>query len=121
MRSVRFDARRRLLSVGALGVAAACLVTLAPASGNASSHREAPLIASTPSLDNTDLYAFVSPDAPSTVTMVANWQPFEEPNGGPNYYPFADNTAHDINIDNNGDGKPDIIYRWMFRTLQRNP
>lgn len=118
---MRTDPRRKLLSVAALSVSAVCLGLLSPAPGDASSHREAPLIAGTPSLDNTDLYAFVSPDAPSTVTMVANWQPFEEPNGGPNYYPFADNTAHDINIDNNGDAKPDIIYRWMFRTVYRNP
>jgi hypothetical protein len=87
----------------------------------ASSHREAPLIAGSPSLDNTDLYAFVSPDEPDTVTLVANWQPFSEPNGGPNYYPFADQTAHDINIDNNGDAKVDITYRWTFTTTYSNP
>ncbi|EXG81117.1 DUF4331 domain-containing protein [Cryptosporangium arvum] len=121
MRSAQSDPYRRLLSAASLGISAMCLATLAPAPSTASSHREAPLIASTPSLDNTDLYAFVSPDASDTVTVVANWQPFEEPNGGPNFYPFAENTAHDINIDNNGDAKPDVIYRWMFRTTYRNP
>ena len=121
MRFVPSNPRRRLLSVAALGVSAACVVTLAPIHGNASSHREAPLIAGAPSLDNTDLYAFVSPDAPDTVTMVANWQPFEEPNGGPNFYPFADRTAHDINIDNNGDARADIVYRWIFTTTYANP
>ena len=120
MRNVPSTMRRRLLSVAALGVSAACVASLAPLQGNASSHREAPLIASTPSLDNTDLYAFVSPDAPDTVTMVANWQPFEEPNGGPNFYPFAERTAHDINIDNNGDAKADITYRWTFSTTYQN-
>ena len=120
MRNVPSTTRRRLLSVAALGVSAACVASLAPIQGNASSHREAPLIASTPSLDNTDLYAFVSPDAPDTVTMVANWQPFEEPNGGPNFYPFAERTAHDINIDNNGDAKADITYRWTFSTTYQN-
>src|SRR5690242_15433243 len=60
MRIVPSNPRRKLLSVAALGVSAACVATLAPIQGNASSHREAPLIASTPSLDNTDLYAFVS-------------------------------------------------------------
>jgi len=113
--------RKRLLALSAAGASVACLATLAPHAGNASSHREAPLIAETPSLDNTDLYAFVSPDAPSAVTMVANWQPFEEPNGGPNFYPFAQRTAHDINIDNNGDARADITYRWTFTTTYQNP
>ncbi|WP_203825912.1 DUF4331 domain-containing protein [Actinoplanes palleronii] len=120
MRIVPTTSRRRLLSVSALGVSAALVATLAPIQGQASSHREAPLVATTPSLDNTDLYAFVSPDATDTVTMVANWQPFEEPNGGPNFYPFAPLTAHDINIDNNGDAKPDITYRWTFSTTYQN-
>lgn len=100
--------------------AAVCVAALAPLPGHASSHREAPLIAASPSLDNTDLYAFVSPDQPSLVTILANWRPFEEPDGGPNYYPFAENTAHDINIDNNGDAKADITYRWTFTTHYRN-
>jgi hypothetical protein len=111
---------RRLIAVAAAGLAAASLTTLAPVSSSASSHREAPLIADTPKLDNTDLYAFVSPDAPESTTIIANWQPFEEPNGGPNYYPFATETAHDINIDNDGDGKPDITYRWTFTTTRQN-
>jgi hypothetical protein len=41
----------------------------------ASSHREAPLISQDPVADATDLYAFVSPDDPSTVTLVANYYP----------------------------------------------
>jgi hypothetical protein len=102
-------------------VSALCLATLAPAQGVASSHREAPMIAGYPQLDNTDVYAFVSPDDATKVTILANWQPFEEPNGGPNYYPFAENTAFDINIDNNGDAKADIIYRWTFISSYRNP
>ncbi|AGZ44941.1 DUF4331 domain-containing protein [Actinoplanes friuliensis] len=121
MRFTEFKRRRGLVIVTAAGVTAACVASLAPVQSIASSHREAPLIASTPSLDNTDLYAFVSPDDANTVTMVASWQPFEEPNGGPNFYPFAEKTAHDINIDNNGDAKPDITYRWMFTTSYQNP
>ena len=113
--------RRYLAAVAAMGASAACVATLAPVQGNASSHREAPLIAGTPSLDNTDLYAFVSPDKTDTVTMVANWQPFAEPNGGPNFYPFAENTAHDINIDNDGDATADVTYRWTFATTYQNP
>jgi hypothetical protein len=112
--------RRRLIAVAAVGLAAAGVNCLAPVPSTASSHREAPLIADTPKLDNTDLYAFVSPDAPDTATIIANWQPFEEPNGGPNFYPFATGTAHDINIDNDGDGKADIIYRWTFSTTRQH-
>jgi hypothetical protein len=82
----------------------------------ASSHREAPLIAGDPKADNTDVYAFVSPDKPGSVTLIANWIPFEDPNGGPNFYPFEDGTHYDIKIDNNGNGKPDIAYRWTFKS-----
>jgi hypothetical protein len=120
MRFALAPARRLLIAAGTVGLVAAGLATLAPTAGTASSHREAPLIAGTPRLDNTDLYAFVSPDAPNTVTMIANWIPFEEPNGGPNYYPFADGAAYDINIDNNGDAKPDITYRWTFTSSYKN-
>jgi len=85
----------------------------------ASSHREAPLIAGDPRDDNTDLYAFTSPDNPNTVTMVANFIPFEEPNGGPNFYPWAAGTHYDINIDSRGTGTPDITYRWTFADVDR--
>ncbi|WP_027344442.1 DUF4331 domain-containing protein [Hamadaea tsunoensis] len=113
--------KKAALGVVALAVAGSGLATLAPSAGVASSHREAPLIAGTPKLDNTDLYAFVSPDKPDSVTMLANWTPFEEPNGGPNFYPFAVDAAHDINIDNNGDARPDITYRWQFTSRYKNP
>jgi len=107
-------------AVAAFAVAGLAATSL-PGVGGASSHREAPLIAGEPELDNTDLYAFVSPDKPDTVTMVANWIPFEEPNGGPNFYKFAEHTAYDINIDSNGDARPDIVYRWTFHNRYRNP
>jgi len=81
---------------------------------NASSHREAPLIAGDPKVDNTDVYAFTSPDKTDSVTLIANWIPFEEPNGGPNFYPFQAGAQYDINIDNNGDGVADVTYRWVF-------
>jgi hypothetical protein len=100
--------------------AAACVASLAPALTQASSHREAPLVAGEPLLDNTDTYAFVSPDAPNTVTLIANWIPFEEPNGGPNFYPFASDAAYDINIDNDGDARADVIYRWTFTDNYRS-
>ncbi len=95
------------------------LIGLVPGPAVASSHREAPLIAADPGADNTDVYAFVSPDRPDSVTLIANWTPFQEPNGGPNFYPFATETRHDINIDSDGDAKPDLTYRWIFKTEDR--
>ena len=93
----------------------------APMPGGASSHREAPLTAADPQVDTTDFYAFVSPDNQNTVTLIANWIPFEEPAGGPNFYPFAENVHYDINIDNDGNGSKDIVYRWIFTNHLRNP
>jgi Domain of unknown function (DUF4331) len=112
--------RRTLAGTAVAAVVVATAAGLAPGVGHASSHREAPLIAAEPQLDNTDVYAFVSPDRPDTVTLIANWIPFEEPNGGPNFYPFAEKTAYDIEIDNNGDARPDITYRWWFHNSYRN-
>jgi hypothetical protein len=74
------------------------------------------LTAQDPQIDNTDVYAFTSPDKPDTVTLIANWIPFEEPNGGPNFYPWSPDAHYDINIDSNGDGLPDLTYRWKFTT-----
>jgi hypothetical protein len=113
---------RRRTTVAALcvAIAAAGLTTLGPGAGYTSSHREAPLVAGEPRLDNTDVYAFVSPDAPDSVTLIANWIPLEEPNGGPNFYAFAENTAYDINIDADGDARPDTTYRWTFKNSYRN-
>jgi hypothetical protein len=106
---------RSLCGVGALLLASTGAVgMLAPGVSAASSHREAPLIAGDPKADNTDVYAFVSPDKPDTVTLVSNWIPFEEPNGGPNFYPFATDAQYNIKIDNKGDGKPHIVYTWTF-------
>ncbi|MFJ4680429.1 DUF4331 domain-containing protein [Kitasatospora sp. NPDC088783] len=117
-------ARRSEKPMAGLGVlalaAAGALVGLAPGVGHASSHREAPLISGDPRADNTDVYAFVSPDKPDTVTLVANWIPFEEPNGGPNFYPFADDAHYTIKIDSDGDGKPDTTYTWAFASHYRD-
>ena len=93
---------------------------LAPSASYASSHREAPLISGDPRADNTDTYAFVSPDKPDTVTIVANWDPFEEPNGGPNFYAWATNARYNIKVDNNGDGIADVIYAWRFQNHYRD-
>jgi hypothetical protein len=88
----------------------------------ASSHREAPLIANDPLADNTDLYAFVSPDDPGTVTIIAAYVPMQLPHGGPNYFGFGENIRYEIHIDNNiatpGD---DIIYRFTFKKVHEDP
>lgn len=86
----------------------------------ASSHREAPAISQDPAVDNTDLYAFRSPDMPDTVTIIANYNPLEEPTNAPNFYRFADAAIYEINIDNNGDARPEIVYRFQFRTDVRD-
>ncbi|MFI9764282.1 DUF4331 domain-containing protein [Streptomyces sp. NPDC051963] len=106
------------LATGAL--AAAGVATLEPGAASASSHREAPLISGTPQYDNTDVYAFVSPDKPDTTTIVANWIPFEEPAGGPNFFTFAEDAQYDIHIDNNGDAQGELLYRYTFKTHTKN-
>ena len=88
--------------------------------GRASSHREAPLISNDPQADNTDVYAFVSPDAPDTVTLIASYIPFEDPQGGPNFYKFGDSVLYSFNIDNNGDSVADIQYQLRFTTQVKN-
>jgi Domain of unknown function (DUF4331) len=92
-----------------------------PQAAQASSHREAPLISTDPTADNTDLYAFVSPDRPDTVTFVANYIPFEEPAGGPNFFNFDPSALYTIHVDNNGDGRDDVAYEFRFTTETRNP
>jgi len=96
------------------------LAGLGPIGAQASSHREAPLIAGAPQYDTTDVYAFRSPERQNTVTLVANWLPFSEPAGGPNFYSFATNARYNIKIDNDGDAKADIVYRWKFKNHYRS-
>jgi len=86
-----------------------------------SSHREAPEISKDPVADSTDVYAFVSPDRPSTVTLIANYIPLQGPAGGPNFYEFGDDVLYEIHIDNSGDGRPDITYQFRFHTKLRDP
>jgi len=86
-----------------------------------SSHREAPEISKDPVADNTDVYAFLSPDDSSTVTLIANFIPLEGPDGGPNFYEFGDDVVYDIHVDNDGDGDADITYRFRFNIELRNP
>ena len=111
--------KRKVIVAAALvavagAIAAGLALTSGPDSSQAASHREAPLISQDPTADVTDLYAFVSPDKPNTVTLMADWIPFEEPSAGPNWYSFSTSARYDINIDNTGDAKPDITYRFRF-------
>jgi len=102
-------------------LALVAFICVARLPGTASSHREAPLISQDPTADNTDLYAFVSPDRPDTVTIVANYIPLESPAGGPNFPAFDDSVRYEIHVDTDGDGKDDVTYRFRFRTETRDP
>jgi len=86
-----------------------------------SSHREAPVISKDPAADNTDLYAFRSPDAPDTVTILSNFIPLEEPAGGPNFFSFGEDVLYEIMVDNNGDGVEDLTFQFRFKTSLQNP
>src|SRR6188768_2575741 len=86
----------------------------------ASSHREAPLISQDPLADNTDVYAFVSPNNPNRVVLIANFIPLEAPYGGPNFYKFDDSVLYEIMVDNDGDAVEDVTYQFRFQTETRN-
>jgi hypothetical protein len=86
-----------------------------------SSHREAPEISKDPVADNTDVYAFVSPDKPDTVTIIANFIPLQKPDGGPNFYEFGDDVRYEIHISNRGNARADVVYAFRFNTKIRNP
>jgi hypothetical protein len=118
--------RKPILVVAVLGAVALALLLIltrlhGPGNAFASSHAEAPLISQDPRADNTDLYAFVSPDNTNTVTMIADYIPLEAPASGPNFYSFDDTVLYEIKIDNNGDGRPDLAYQFRFNTATRNP
>jgi hypothetical protein len=87
----------------------------------ASSHREAPLIANDPLSDNTDLYAFRSPDDTNTVTIIANYVPLQLPQGGPNYASFGENVRYEIHVENDGVSGDDITYRFTFSKVNQDP
>jgi Domain of unknown function (DUF4331) len=116
----RMTGRRVGAAVAAFSVACAgAVAVLGPSDAEASSHREAPLIAADPAVDNTDVYAFVSPERPGYVTFIANFIPFEEPNGGPNFYPFATDATYNVKVDSNGDAQPDAVFRWTFHNVDK--
>src|ERR1700722_15688806 len=98
------------------------IFSMAPGTLKASSHREAPLIAMDPQADNTDLYAFRSPDDTNTITIIANYIPFELPQGGPNFSSFGENIRYEIHIKNNDTSTgDDITYRFTFSQTDQDP
>ena len=99
---------------------AALVASVGPPGASASSHREAPLIADDPAADNTDVYAFVSPDRPDTVTIIANYYPFQDPAGGPNYFRFDPTVRYELKVDSDGDAVEDVTYRFRFSTTVGN-
>jgi hypothetical protein len=110
--------RRVARSILAAGIA----LTIGATAVFASSHREAPLISADPQADNTDLYAFRSPDDPNTITIIANYIPMELPEGGPNWYTFGEGVRYEIHIDNDAVKKGDeITYRFTFTTVNEDP
>ena len=112
---------RRSSVLGAAAVAALAAGTLAVTGAFGSSHREAPNILTDPTADNTDVYAFTAPDAPGSLTIVANWIPMEEPAGGPYFGKLDPKARYYVKVDNTGDGREDVAYRWKFRQFFRNP
>ena len=112
---------RRSKALGAASAAALVAGSFAVSGVFGSSHREAPNILKDPTADNTDVYAFTAPDAPGSLTVVANWIPLADPAGGPNFFPLDENARYYVKIDNSGDGREDVAYRWDFKTKFRNP
>ena len=111
--------KRKIYASILLGV---MFISMFPYGAFASSHREAPLIANDPLADNTDLYAFRSPDDPNKVTIIATYVPGQLPQGGPNYYQFGENIRYEIHIDNNlATNGDDIVYRFTFKNKNEDP
>jgi hypothetical protein len=111
---------RKLPALLAALVAALGAGVLAVTLSSGSSHREAPLSSVDPTADDTDVYAFTAADAPNALTVVANWIPFEDPAGGPNFYRLDDRATYNLNVDNTGDGRYDVRFRFRFRTRVRD-
>ena len=112
---------RRTHVLGAAIMAALAAAALVSSMVFGSSHREAPRIMLDPSADNTDVYAYTAKDAPGSLTVVANWVPLEEPAGGPYFGKLDPRARYYVKIDNTGDGRADVAYRWQFHNRFRNP
>ncbi len=120
MTTCTFARSRLSRAVGSLGLGLAAVLVASP-SAYASSHREAPYIAGSPKLDATDLYMFRSYEAgrQSFVTILANYNPFQDPQGGPNFHMFSPEGLYEIHIDNNGDAVEDITFQFRFTNTSK--
>ncbi len=110
----------RMTALKVLTSLALVTTALSPAMG--SSHREAPNITKMPKVDNTDVYAFRSyePGRAGFVTLIANFQPGQNPGDGPNYYTMDPDALYEIMIDNNGDAREDLTYQFHFNNELQN-
>jgi hypothetical protein len=119
--TLRASRRQLVLILVALAISAVALGVFGSSKpADASSHREAPFISGDPLADATDVYAFVSPDRPNSVTLIANYIPAEVAPAGPNFYRFGDDVLYEINIDNNADAKDDLSFQFRFRNSTNN-
>ncbi|UVW28082.1 DUF4331 domain-containing protein [Massilia sp. H6] len=111
--------KKKQLWAAALASGAALAAFSLPAA--ASSHREAPFLTNAPKVDGTDFYMFRSyaPGREGFVTMIANYIPFQDPQGGPNFYQFDNNALYEIHLDNNGDAKEDISFQFRFKSTSK--
>jgi hypothetical protein len=93
----------------------------AATTATASSHREAPFLTNAPKVDGTDFYMFRSyaTGRQDYVTLIANFIPFQDPQGGPNFFEFDQNALYEIHIDNNGDAKEDITFQFRFKNTSK--
>ena len=115
-----FSLSRPTRAIVTLGFGLAATLSALPLA-QASSHREAPYISGQPKVDATDLYMFRSYETgrQTHVTILANYQPFQDPQGGPNFYMFNPAALYEIHIDNNGDGVEDITYQFRFTNTSK--
>ncbi len=115
---MKFTRKNKLFSLVQFGIIALLILNLVSLPIMASSHAEAPLISMDRYADNTDVYAFRStePGRQGFVTLIANYIPFQDPSGGPQFYRFDDSVMYEIKIDNTGDGLEDITYQFQFTT-----
>jgi hypothetical protein len=117
LRRSAMPAEARFLPRPWLQATAACLILTATATAAfASSHREAPFITTSPKVDGTDFYMFMSYEAGRAdyVTLIANYQPLQDAYGGPNYFKMDPNALYEIHLDNNGDALENITFQFRF-------
>jgi hypothetical protein len=116
-----------ILTLALLTISAVAVLLVLPAGIMASSHREAPITALDPTADITDLWAFRSydvngHDTPTpSVTMIMAVNPFEEPANGPNWFPFDPQILYELHVDNDQDGRDDIVFQFRFSTRIQLP